>query len=385
MISIRGFLTLLMCCLMTTDVWALKRLVIYTNEVTQVFSQGVFPLTPGRQDFVVHDLPLSIVPSSLQFGFPAGVTLNDYRLMIEHEKSLDNERPVQVSYSSNKAQLASIDLSYLTEKIGWNMIYRLNLDDQSDQLDLAAYIRISNHSGGGFSDFLTSVIVGDVNYTSGGPRVPLPYSRVAVDALQSSPLQSMAEYFQIDLPAPISIANGQELYIPWAEYKSIRVEKTYRFNFQPGFSMQKSNANILVHLDNQLASNLGVRLPAGDAFVYGKNQHGALLGKARFPSLTIGEGTDLLLGQVFDLYAEKINTKHVQAELPNTYVDQYEIRLHNAADIPRTVEIQDHYYGNWKLTQSTHETRLLDAQTLGFTFSLAPHQMTTIRYQIQTK
>jgi len=85
---------------------------------------------------------------------------------IVYEDVPDNlrDRPTLITQIKNKgAQNQTVELSYLTAGLDWKADYVAELNKKEDQLDLSAWVTLSNTSGAYYKDAKLQLVAGNVN------------------------------------------------------------------------------------------------------------------------------------------------------------------------------------------------------------------------------
>jgi hypothetical protein len=163
----------------------------------------------------------------------------------------------------------------------------------------------------------------------------------------------------------------------------------YRLESQQGVSYggdsgaPAAHPAVLLSIDK---GTLDLPLPAGVVRLFERDASGDLqeLGEDSLIHLPAGTSFDLRTGEAFDLLAHRRQTEERPAGDRGADL-ACEIRLANAGSAPVTVEAREFFHGRWKIEQSSHEARRLDARTAEFLVPVPAGGEATLTYRASVR
>jgi len=133
---------------------------------------------------------------------------------------------------------------------------------------------------------------------------------------------------------------------------------------------------------------LGLPLPAGIARVFQDQADGGrvFLGSDRLPGTADGETISLIMGNSFDLVAERTQTDYQQQPgARRGYEAAFRYDLRNRGAEENEIDIRDTIPGDWKLLESSADSSRPDASTLAFRVTVPAGGQATISYRVRVK
>jgi len=92
----------------------------------------------------------------------------------------------------------------------------------------------------------------------------------------------------------------------------------------------------------------------------------------------------LFLGDAFDVVAERKQTAEKQLS-SRTREQSYSIEVRNHKDIAVQVQVVEHLYGDWTITERSHDFAKKDARTAEFPVNVPANGSVTVTYTVRTK
>lgn len=295
-----------------------------------------------------------------------------------------------------------VELTYMTNGMGWTADYNLLLNDSQTALDLNGWVTLSNNSGAAYRDALLKLIAGDVS------RLPSP--EVYMEAVPAMPMAARAEdqvqqreffeYKLYEIQRPVTIGSNETKQIEFVSGTNIVANTFYVYDASPGYFNygylmedqyygQTGVTNISSYLEFTTSeeSGLDADLPAGRIRVFQQDVDGAalLIGENRIDHTPKGETIRVYLGNAFDLVGERTQ-KDFQLITGRVLQETYEIRLRNRK-ASETVEIRVperlFRWSNWQILDSSHPYTQLDSSTIEYRVPVEPGAETVITYTVQ--
>ncbi len=131
---------------------------------------------------------------------------------------------------------------------------------------------------------------------------------------------------------------------------------------------------------------MGIPLPAGTVRVYQGDSKGRLqfIGEDRIDHTPKDETLDLLIGNAFDIVAERKQTDF-KSYGPHTYEMAFEIALRNHKAEPITVVVNEPIGGDWTILDSTFKWVKTAAFAARFTVPVAANGESVLKYRVRVR
>lgn len=126
-------------------------------------------------------------------------------------------------------------------------------------------------------------------------------------------------------------------------------------------------------------------MPKGKVKIFKKEEDcDIFIGENIIPHTPKGEKIKLSLGNAFDVKGERriINHERISQVV---YRDTYEIKIKNFKKEDIFVDVIEHLYGTWEITEKTHNFDKIDAFTIKFPVKVKSEGEEIIRYTVITK
>lgn len=332
------------------------------EDLAEKVTRGVLVGLPGGQPLIrLRDSLWLAPPGSLRLPAAAGAPL-------------PGPEPAFVHLSAAGGGKATIEVSYRTPGLAWSAAYRAVRS--GDALDFEGWITVRNDTGTDFPRASVKLIAGevkrrpeaapemgrqyaDVLTLAEGTAAPAPVAREALGATHLYTLPGTA-----DLPA-----SGQTRRV-WVSRGGLPARQRYRLESGQGASYGGESGAPPAHPFTILSVEEGAfdePLPAGVVRLFERDASGDLqeVGEDAIVHLPAGAPFDLRTGRAFDILAERTQTEQRPAGARGADL-ACEIRLRNSGAKAATVEVREFFSGRWKIEESSHEARRLDARTAEF-------------------
>lgn len=330
--------------------------------------------------------PVYEIDGDIYLGHPGNVVL---------PKMPENliSKPTLVWKLENDGTDHEVEVAYQTNGISWSADYVVHYDEPAQKLDLEGWVTLNNQSGTSYENALLKVVAGEVNIE----RRAMPQMEVMADAMYMkaagapAPMQeeAFAEYHLYTLPRKTTIRQNQSKQVSLLTASGVSAKKVYEFRGQDYFfvSMQPEypvqHPQTFITFENKEDNQLGVPLPGGIMRVYQPDQSGALqfAGEDRIEHTAKDEKVRLLLGEAFDLVAERKQTDYKVVVQDRTWEAAFEITLRNHKEIPVTVDVIEPLGGDWKIIESSVEYTKEDAFSAKFSLEVPKDGETVLKYR----
>lgn len=297
-----------------------------------------------------------------------------------------------------------VELTYLTNGMGWTADYILLLESDNTALDLNGWVTLTNTSGTAYEDAQLKLVAGDLNRVQDRPDYLYDYEMAPLSgAVADEARVSQREFFEYQLyevNRRVTIGNNETKQVEFVTGNGVAANTYFVYNGgvpfygygSPIIDQYYGGAGV-TDVQNYLEfstgeeNGLGADLPAGRVRVYQEDADGAalLIGENFIDHTPQGEEIDLYLGNAFDLVGERTQTMF---EFPRRgeITETYEIRLRNRKD-DETVEIRVpetlFRWSNWEILDNSHDFTQLNSNTIEFRVDVPPGEETIITYTVR--
>jgi len=286
---------------------------------------------------------------------------------------------------SDRAGPQKTEISYLTNNITWSADYVAVVDSLDKYVDLTGWVTLDNKSGVTYGNASLNLMAGDVHRVQPqrefeGFALTAPMAAKAAEPQFAE--KAFFEYHLYTLKDKTTVRDKESKQISLLTAAHIPAKKVYVYD---GARNQKK-VNVLMEIVNSQASNLGMPLPKGKVRVYKQesdaNQH--FIGEDLIDHTPKDEKVRLYLGDAFDLVGERKQMTQRQIS-DHEREESYEISLRNHKDLPVTIVIVEHLWGDWKITQSSHGYNKKDANTVEIPVEVPKDGEVKVTYTVRIK
>lgn len=287
------------------------------------------------------------------------------------------------NYQSDFGGKLNCRVSYQTGGMTWDAEYVGVLNQKETNLGLSGWASINNTSGKTFKDAKLKLIAGDINRAA--PPIRKGYATDEMMAMAAAPApgfeeKAFFEYHMYTLPRPSTLANNEIKQISLFEPASTTVKKIYYY--RP--DRNATDVQVTVEFVNSTQAGLGMPLPAGRVRLFKADDDGSmiLLGEDQIKHTPKDEEISLTVGTAFDIKAEEtlVNQTQVSKKVEDR---EYRIELRNRKAEPVTIKVEKQLWGFWEITQSTHEYKRKDANTLTFEVPVKAADTSVVKYTVR--
>jgi len=255
---------------------------------------------------------------------------------------------------------ASARLAYLTNGLSWNAVYTVVLNAGHDALDLTGWAKVQNNAGVDYGPALVSLVAGDVARETPAPRGKIlmrAEAAMAADAGSfNAPRSELSAFHMYKMPDPVTLKDKETRQLRLLSSEGVLSRRVLEFrgaaqvfgavrgNAEPQPARQKIMAV------NDVASHLGVPLPAGLVRAYVRDDEGTLrfIGEDRITNTAVGQKLALDLGAAFDVTMERRQTDFRRVADRVTEA-AYSLKLRNGGTSPATVKVIEDIPGEWEM------------------------------------
>jgi len=312
-------------------------------------------------------------------------------------------RPTLVwTIRARKAGKHNVLVSYQTGGITWRADYAAVVKAKDTRMDISGWVTLGNACGVRFANARVKLFAGHVRrIRTEQDQQQRGFSDDPGTEGRALPGEkSFFEYHLYALQQPITLANRQIKQVELTAANDIPVKKTYtydglvrtrrwdrwtRHDESYGTRCRKT-VRVNLEFENTKAANLGIPLPAGVVRAYKRDEaDGALefIGEDTLAHMPRGETARLYFGDAFDLLGDRKRT-HFQRPTRGQIRERFEIELRNHKTQPVTIHVLEHLHrgANWKIEESSHKWRKIDAETIEFAVAVPPNGKAEVTYTV---
>lgn len=308
--------------------------------------------------------------------------------------------------NSDVAGAQDVEISYIANDIGWKADYVALVNKNDSALDLSGWVTLNNNSGATYNNAKLTLMAGDVR------RVQQPaYSRAvgayAMDAVAAAPQfqeKSFFEYHMYVMERPTTIRDSETKQLSLLSASNAPVKKELIYDGRrdwwrswwfpgrtgdPGGGYDTSNyhkVNVVLEVTNSKQNHMGMPLPQGRVRVYKLDDEGKqqFIGEDLIDHTPKDEKIRLYVGDAFDVVGDYRRTNY--RKISGYEIEEsFEVKIRNHKETPVTVNVIDHVWSDWKVTESSHKYTKKDAHTIEFPVKVAKDGETVVTYTIRTK
>ncbi len=328
------------------------------------------------------------IDNQLHLGHPGRVVVNSL------PEGLTTEPQFSWLLKAEQAIKARCRITYLTGGLSWSAEYLAIVAPDEGSLSLEGWVSIDNQSGAAYEDASIKLLAGKLQRYSNTVR-PMR-GNMLMQRAAAAPLkeQALSEYQLYTLAGLSSLPDNQTKQIRLMQAASVPAKKIYVLENQAS-SIQYRRANqqknkipvkAMLKFVNQKADNLGMSLPQGRIRVFKADAEQALqlIGEDRLSHTPEGEEIKITLGEVHDIVGEYVQLEYTKLG-QTAYQTKYQVTLRNHKSIPVKVTIQDHFSGDWRITEASVPFTKKDARTAEAIVKIAASGEEKITYTIRVE
>ncbi|MCP4252945.1 MAG: DUF4139 domain-containing protein [Candidatus Scalindua sp.] len=295
-------------------------------------------------------------------------------------------------YDNRTANEHNLEVSYLTNNIGWKADYVVVLNKEDTSANISGWITLDNRSGATYRNARLKLIAGDVNRVTDTFRdKAVMMSRMESVAAPQFEEKSFFEYHIYDLQRQTTIKDKQTKQVSLLEAPGVKIQKEFLVEGSQNIFTRhyrrnnpKQPVNVYIKYMNTEDNNLGKPIPEGIMRLYKMDTEGSLLfiGEDRIDHTPADEEISLKIGEAFDIVAERVQTDYKQIT-KGLHETEWEITLKNHKDEDVVVNIVEPLFGNWSVVDSSHPYTKKDAFTIKFDVTVPKDKEVKVKYRLR--
>ena len=330
--------------------------------------------------------PVFKINDEIYLGHPG------YKVLSEIPENLIAKPTLMWRYANQSSDAHQLEVSYLTNNIGWkaDYVFVLNKDDTGG--DLSGWVTVDNKSGATYTDAQLKLVAGEVQRvqaTMPAAGRMMMAEGVAMDSQFAE--QAFFEYHIYDLQRRTTIKDKQTKQISLLEASGIKAEKEFLLYGQQYYFTQyyqeqnpKQKVSVYVKFKNAQENQLGMPLPAGILRLYKQDSKGSLqfVGEDNIEHTPKDEEVKVKVGEAFDVAAERRQTDFKQLTT-RMYESAWEVTLRNHKEEAVRVGIIEPLRGSWQIVEQSHPSKKLDAFTVRFDVDVPKDGEVKVTYRVR--
>lgn len=274
-----------------------------------------------------------------------------------------------IKMNNDKPATKKLELAYLTNGMSWRADYIADIKSKST-LDLNGWITLKNESGISYENAQVQVIAGNVNQVN-PPMMPRPMMMMArakgmndaagMMEMSAPNREAMADYYLYNLPVKTTINSNQTKQVSLFSKNQVKFEREYKLisPLYVGLNLgesefEKQNPSVMIKIENNATSNLGLPMPQGIIRFYENDAKGNMqfIGESNVAQTAIGEEWKLNTGKSFDIYAKGVikNVKTIAKDLSEAEVM---VTFNNAKSEAANVIFEQNFNSDWEIVSQS--------------------------------
>ncbi len=330
--------------------------------------------------------PVFKINNEIYLGYPG------LKVLPEIPENLIAKPTLMWRYANKSGDAHKLEVSYLTNNIGWaaDYVFVLNKDDTGG--DLSGWVTINNNSGAAYKDAQLKLVAGEVQRAQA--TMPVASRMMMAESMGMGSQfaeQAFFEYHIYDLQRRTTIKDKQTKQISLLEASGIKAEKELLVYGQQHYFTQyyqgqnpKQKISVHVKFKNAKENQLGMPLPAGIIRMYKQDSKGSLqfIGEDNIEHTPKDEEVKVKVGEAFDVVAERRQTDFKQLTA-RMYESAWEVTLRNHKEEPVRVGIIEPLQGSWQIVEQSHPSKKLDAFTVRFDVDVPKDGEVKVTYRVR--
>lgn len=336
--------------------------------------------------------PVLLIGDRIESGAPGRIVFSELPAELR-------DRPTLVTtFTSRETANDRLELTYLTGGLSWQADYVALLTEEEDRLDLSAWVTLNNQSGTTYRNARLQLVAGEVNRVQAAVPMLMKsmMARGVADQEEGIREEGLFEYHLYTLDRPTTIRENQSKQLALLSANGVGVVKAYELRGEEYLFMarqpdidKKLKIAAWLTFSNREENRLGLPLPQGIVRVYKKDAagHPQFVGEDKIEHTAKNESVRLLLGNSFDLTAERSQTDY--KKLATNERDRlaaeiaFRIVLRNAKAERVTVQIIEPIPGEWEILSESSPHRPDTGQSAIWTVSIPAEGEATLIYRVR--
>lgn len=313
--------------------------------------------------------------------------------------------------SAPKAGEVPAEIAYATYAINWFADYNVIAEEDQDTLQITGWITLENKTGIDFENARAKFVAGNVGKLSPRIGATIPYTEVYGETervivtgsnIPGPPAKEVEAYYAYNSPSPISIRNGANMQLEFLRAEKIPSQRVYLYagandqsrpyygggaNLDPDKGVDSfSTISLAREFKNSAANHLGQPLPQGRMRFYRRaaDQQLEFVGEMDIPATPKDERVQAILGNAFDLIAERVRSEFRVDPDEHSARESFQIKLRNHKSEPVEIRVREQLFrwSNWEITAKSDPFVQKDATTIEFNVPVKAGEEKIVSYTV---
>jgi hypothetical protein len=213
--------------------------------------------------------------------------------------------------------------------------------------------------------------------------------------------KAFGDYHLYTLQRTTTLKNNETKQVELMSAAKVPLRKVYRYDgagglgywggegySDPSYGVDTgdSKVSVVLELDNNEKSGMGMPLPAGKIRVYKRDDDGSqeFLGEDTLDHTPKDETLKVKVGNAFDVKGERKQTNFVNPT-SRSIEETFQITVKNHKKQEVTVRVVEHLYrySNWKITENSAPFEKQDSRTVEFPVKVPADGKTVVTYTVK--
>lgn len=361
----------------------------YVGHFVTLLDKDDFSGSEGRLQAELlsnHQGPIFRIGDEIHIGHPGRIVLPKL------PEDLFTKPSLIWMLSATDSGKYTLDVSYLTDELDWNVDYSLVLNSDNTRGDLLGWVTIKNDSGTTFREARVQLVSGKVARAREPKLIRLKEADNYGMLSKGVSEEGIFEYHLYNLPSNMTIKDKETKQVRLFSTERIPIKKELRYYGEQQYYYQRfreeskpKGIGVYLEFENRKTFHLGVPLPQGIIRVYKSDSQDSIqfLGEDRIPHTPEDETVRVQTGYASDIIAER---KQMDWKKPSSDLIEvaWEIILKNHKNETAWIVLIESVPGDWEIVKSSHHWKKESANTLRFDVSVAPNSEEKVHYIIKT-
>ncbi len=280
-----------------------------------------------------------------------------------------------------------VEFSYLTEGLSWRAEYILLLSHTNGG-SLRSWVTLTNNSGKTYRDTEIKLVAGDIHRVRKNqePGIRRTMMMDRAESQQGVAQREVFEYHLYQLGEVSTLQESTVKQVAFRESVPIEYQRTYTFAHRERNTVEQENVEIQVVFENTESNNLGLPLPGGLVRLMQVDDGGreVLIGEDHLRHTPAEAEIRLTAGKAFDVLGDREISEYERRG--NDY-ERWSVKLslQNHKESPVSVEVVEHYYGDWEVLKSSVEYNRKSAGMVQFQIRIPPNDEYQFEYTVERR
>lgn len=330
----------------------------------------------------------SIVINSNDGGLIILPSLEGYNISLDYMPEGLLTKPTLVwKVRTDKPGKQNADLTYQTSGMSWTAEYVATLNKDDNELDLNAWVNVTNNSGGSYKNTNLKLVAGDINRANSYNGAPMyertqTYSKSLGAEADLVEEKKFFEYHIYEVANKTDLLQNENKQIGMFNANDISVKKIFTYNSH-GSNVEKRKPAVSIEFKNTKDNNLGLPIPKGIVRIYKDDGESVeLVGEDNVDHTAKNEEMELKIGEAFDITIDEkvVNSRKISDKVREM---EYEIEVRNSKDEDIEVEINRQLWGNWEVLSTNIDYEKENNNKISFKVKVGENGKKKLTYKIR--